>query len=130
MGTLLPIDVAVFRNHQRPMKRLLRLFRFLALALLCSTIPAFAAAISWDGGGGDNSWHNAQNWSGDALPGPTDDVVISPSTEIVVTHSAGNTTVRSVQCDKGFSLTGGTLITTAGASFVRGALSLKGGILN
>ncbi|PWH18947.1 MAG: hypothetical protein DDG59_04770, partial [Anaerolineae bacterium] len=28
----------------------------------------------WDGGGGDNNWSTAANWSGDAVPGATDDV--------------------------------------------------------
>jgi hypothetical protein len=32
--------------------------------------------VRWDGGGGDNQWNNATNWSSDQLPSATDDVVL------------------------------------------------------
>ncbi|MFC1535696.1 FlgD immunoglobulin-like domain containing protein [Candidatus Neomarinimicrobiota bacterium] len=32
--------------------------------------------VTWDGGGEDNFWATAANWSGDAVPGAGDDVVI------------------------------------------------------
>src|SRR5262249_48285527 len=34
------------------------------------------SVISWDGGAGTLNWRDALNWSGDALPGSNDDVVI------------------------------------------------------
>jgi hypothetical protein len=36
-------------------------FIFCLLSLLCER--ATAGNKSWDGGGGDVSWHNAANWS-------------------------------------------------------------------
>lgn len=34
------------------------------------------ALVEWDGGAGTDSWHDAMNWSGDAVPTAVDDVVI------------------------------------------------------
>lgn len=34
------------------------------------------AQVRWDGGGGDNQWMNAANWSNDNLPGIDDDVIL------------------------------------------------------
>ena len=36
----------------------------------------YAAAVSWDGGGGDSLWTNPLNWSDDNIPGLDDDVTI------------------------------------------------------
>lgn len=36
-----------------------------------------AAVITWDGGGGNNYWSNASNWSADTLPTAADDVVFN-----------------------------------------------------
>jgi len=38
---------------------------------------AHGATIAWDGEAGDGLWHSARNWSGDAVPGGGDDVVVS-----------------------------------------------------
>src|SRR4051812_15629967 len=35
------------------------------------------AAVSWTGAAGDNLWTTGGNWSGNAAPGPLDDVQIS-----------------------------------------------------
>lgn len=43
------------------------------------------AFVHWDGGGGDNDWHNPLNWSGDSLPGAADEVFI---------EVAGSPTIR------------------------------------
>jgi hypothetical protein len=37
------------------------------------------AEVKWDGGGGDGLWTNAQNWTGDILPGSTDKVILDNS---------------------------------------------------
>ena len=34
------------------------------------------AQTKWDGGGGDNQWNNAANWSSDQVPSATEDVVL------------------------------------------------------
>ena len=51
------------------------------------------AAVSWDGGGGNLLWSNAQNWSGDQLPGPSDDVTVDAPAGAVVNYDANVTTV-------------------------------------
>lgn len=50
--------------------------RFLCFILLCSGVVCRAAIIAWDGGAGNGLWNTAANWSGDILPGATDDVVL------------------------------------------------------
>lgn len=45
-----------------------------------------AAAVSWDGGGGDNDWCTDANWSGDAEPTTSDDVTIDTA-DLKVTTS-------------------------------------------
>lgn len=67
------------------------------------------AAVAWDGGGGDFSWHNPLNWSGDALPGPEDDVLISvPGTPLIL-FTAGEAAVRSLRSLEAIEVSGGTL---------------------
>src|SRR5262245_37265074 len=102
----------------------------LLVAIFCQVaMLAEGATVSWDGGGGNNSWHTAANWSGNAVPGLNDDVIIDVPGDITVVYSTGSTTVRSLQCQEGFQLTGGTLTVTAGASVVNGALRLGAGAL-
>ncbi len=36
-----------------------------------------AATYTWDGGGGDNNWSTAANWSSDIVPTSTDAVVFN-----------------------------------------------------
>ncbi|PJA17035.1 MAG: hypothetical protein COX66_05895 [Elusimicrobia bacterium CG_4_10_14_0_2_um_filter_63_34] len=51
--------------------------------------PSWAASISWDGGaGGNDNWYDALNWSGDAVPGAGDDVVIDAATTVQVDASS------------------------------------------
>ena len=38
-----------------------------------------SAQIKWDGDAGDNQWMTAANWSGNVLPGITDDVILDNS---------------------------------------------------
>ncbi|HQU81863.1 MAG TPA: hypothetical protein PKY59_01985, partial [Pyrinomonadaceae bacterium] len=46
-----------------------------ALAFFCLfTFTANAANITWDGGGADNNWSTAANWSGDVVPTNADRV--------------------------------------------------------
>src|SRR5215475_5006510 len=92
-------------------------------------ITANAATVSWDGGGGNNSWHTAANWSGNVVPGPNDDVVIDVPGDITVVFSSGSTSIRSLLCQESFQLTGGTLTVTAGASVINGPLRLAAGSL-
>lgn len=92
-------------------------------------LPLQAATVSWDGGGGDDSWHTAANWSTDVLPGSSDDVVINqPGTQAVAVRQ-GTVVIRSLQCANPLRLAGATLELTAGASRVQGTLTLSSGTL-
>lgn len=95
---------------------------FLFLALGASL--AHAATITWDGGGGDLSWQNALNWSGDQVPGPSDDVVINLPPDVTIRCNS-DVTVRSVQCQGGLNIAGGNFEVTAGSSFVEGLFTMK-----
>ena len=88
-----------------------------------------AATVSWDGGGGDDSWHTAANWSSDVLPGPADDVVINRPGPLTVALQQGNVSIRSLQCANHLRLAGSHFELTAGASQVQGTLTLSSGTL-
>lgn len=47
----------------------------LLLFLFLDYVPAYSQ-FRWDGEAGDGQWMTASNWSGDVLPGVTDDVVL------------------------------------------------------
>ena len=86
-----------------------------------------AATVSWDGGGDGTSWADPQNWSGDILPGPDDDVVIDVPGDITVVHSgaAGTTVINRLTCRENLEVTGGTL-DLAAPSQIDGDFSLSG----
>jgi hypothetical protein len=50
--------------------------------------------IKWDGGGGDGFWNTPANWTGDIIPGATDDVLLDhsifPGNYIVMLPSGAN----------------------------------------
>src|SRR6266508_6941271 len=73
------------------MRRIVTLL--LGLAVYFPTL-LFGATISWIDGSGD--WNTAVNWSGGALPGTNDDVVIGSEPNITVTHSADTHVVKSI----------------------------------
>ena len=54
---------------------------------------------TWDGGGGDNSWGTAGNWSGDTVPGPFDTAVFDGTSakncNVNATRRVGNIDVRA-----------------------------------
>jgi len=76
---------------------------WLAAAVLLAAVSLRGATVSWVGGSGD--WSTAANWSKGALPGPIDDVVISPTnTAITVTHSSGSDTINSLMSQVAFQL--------------------------
>jgi len=69
------------------------------------SLPANAAAIFWDGGGGTSNWGTKNNWSGNVLPGSADDVTIDANAGAdtsVVLNVTGN--VKTLTIDKGDSL--------------------------
>ncbi len=95
----------------------------LAFLLLAGSVAAsFGVTVTWTGAGGDDSWHNKTNWSTLTVPGGADDAVINAATTVI--HTNGNTTVRTLQCATAFSLIGGALTMTDGASQVAGAFAM------
>lgn len=76
---------------------------------------ALLAAVSWDGGGGDTLWSNPLNWSGNALPGVSDDVTIAlgaPQRTIVL--DVGPTKVRSLALDETLVVNSGRVLSVTG----------------
>jgi hypothetical protein len=55
---------------------LMRYCIMLLLVVISSQLPA---QIKWDGEGGDVSWSNPLNWSGDIVPGYADDILLDNS---------------------------------------------------
>ncbi len=102
---------------------------YLITLALAGAFPALGATVSWIGAGGNTSWHTAANWSGNAVPGSADDVLIDVPGDITVVFSTGSTVVRSLRCEENFQLTGGYLTLTAGSSYVHGWLRLSAGSL-
>lgn len=94
---------------------------------LTSAVTAAGQVISWDGGGDAVSWSDRLNWSGDQVPGPANDVVIAGGTGTSVVISSGSITVRSVQCSKVLTLSGGSFRVTTGHSELTGAFNISGG---
>jgi hypothetical protein len=93
-----------------------------AVSLLAASLAAFGATKTWTGGGDGTSWTNTANWSGGIPPGTGDDVSITSGSGTTVVISATDVTVRSIQCTKGFTVSGRTLTLTGGASVFSGAL--------
>ena len=99
------------------------------LALFEAFDPAArAGTITWTGAGGNSLWFNPKNWSGQAVPGVADDVVINAPGAGAIALQAGTAPVRSLQCENDLSLSG-NLTLSGGSSWVHGGLLLQGGRL-
>ena len=73
---------------------------------------------------GDGDWNDPNNWSSGVLPGPDDDVVIDVfGIDSIITHSVGNSTVKSVQINGDFTLDGGS-VTVTEPSMVTGSFTM------
>lgn len=84
------------------------------------------AAVSWDGGAGDNLWTSPNNWSADRLPLPVDDVTIDTGSANVILNAS--TSVRSLTSRDSLTLSAGTL-TLIQRSVIGGQLQLAGGVI-
>ena len=85
-------------------RKVLSLFLSLALvmtALVALPAPrALAATVTWDGGAASANWADALNWSGDAVPTASDEVVLDNSAvggSYTVNLPTGATTVTIVK---------------------------------
>jgi hypothetical protein len=81
--------------------------------LLADEPPDPSCTNTWDGGAGTSAWAAAQNWEGDALPGPGDVACIPAATTVV--HGSGTHSVGALLSFGTLQLSGGVL-GLAGAS--------------
>ncbi len=85
------------------------------------------ATISWDGGAGTTSWHDAANWSTDTLPGAADDVIIDDIGSITIEYTqAIPTLVQSILNSEGLAISAGK-ISTSGLFQQNGPMVMSGG---
>jgi hypothetical protein len=75
-----------------------RIFLIIAFQLLFLS-PRIMSQKKWDGGGGNNLWNNALNWTGNTVPTSTDDILLDNSllaTNYTVTLPSTAVTVRTI----------------------------------
>ncbi len=114
------------------MKKILFLLS-LSLFVLCAN--AFSAVKTWDGGGADNNWNTAANWSNDVAPVANDDLVFPATSAQFATNNNlfFLTNFNSITFEGGtytvggnpFRLTNG-LTANGGTQAVNTAISLNG----
>jgi len=98
--------------------------RAVAVMILCR---CSAATVTWDGGGDGFTWHDAANWSGNVLPGPTDDVVLATGPEVRI--DGADVSVDSATVRRPLRLVNGGVTTVSGLAVLEGSLILDGGVL-
>lgn len=81
------------------------------LLLFALSVNFSYSQIRWDGDAGDGQWMTAQNWTGDILPGATDEVILDNTfinASYIVTLPSGNfgVQIKSVNIS---ALTGNTI---------------------
>ena len=74
-------------------------------------------------------WNVGSNWSTGQVPGPGDDVVISPSTPLTVTIDSGSQSVNTLLTESNatLSLSGGSLAVAGGAE-IYGSFQVSGSV--
>ena len=86
--------------HKYPLISLSILF----FVLFFISKTTFAATRTWNGGGITNNWSEANNWSGNVVPGSSDDVVFSASsTKNSVWDSAGPAQIITLNVQSNYS---------------------------
>ncbi|MFN0051311.1 MAG: hypothetical protein ACKV0T_03920 [Planctomycetales bacterium] len=55
------------------------------------------ASVTWDGGAGDGLWTSAANWSGDGVPGSSDDLTIDVEGDATITVRGTPTAVNTLR---------------------------------
>ncbi len=118
--------MAPTRFERCPVYKILFLAFFLAAYLfIAAHAKASAVTRTWDGGGIDNNWNTAQNWSGDTMPTASDDAVFD-------TTSTKNATINSAPSVNSITIASGYtgIITQAagvGVTVGTGGFSKAGG---
>lgn len=97
-------------------------YLFALTAFLLSAFNVSAATCTWVGSS-NAAWGNASNWSGNAVPGSSDDVVFNNGSASNMPELYFSTTVNSITMSAGtFTMSGNTLTVNATASFTGGTL--------
>ncbi len=84
----------------RTLKRSQVTFLFLVAMVVASHVHA--AVVKWDGGGGDDDWGTAANWSPNGVPGNNDDVVLDATSSKNCILRASDT-VKSLSIRDGYA---------------------------
>ncbi|WP_158222635.1 CARDB domain-containing protein [Rhodopirellula sp. MGV] len=71
------------------------------------------AAIHWDGGGDNSSWHDPLNWDSDQVPAVTDDVTIEDVADDLSINILANVEVASISTTERLHVVGSELKTTS-----------------
>ena len=97
-------------------------YLFALTAFILSAFSASAATCTWVGGT-NGAWGTASNWSGNAVPGSSDDVVFNNGSASNMPELYFSTTVNSITMSAGtFTMSGNTLTVNTTASFTGGTL--------
>ncbi|MEA2325922.1 MAG: large repetitive protein, partial [Thermoanaerobaculia bacterium] len=88
------------------------------LAMVVASLSASGAVVTWDGGGADDNWSTAANWSLDLLPTSSDDVIITNVTGIAMVNV--NATVKSITVQNGafLRIEPGQILTVSNGSLI------------
>ena len=98
---------------------------------------ALLANVTWTGAAGDGEWDDGLNWSGDVVPGPSDDAVIGSNagTIGISPDDYGGGDVNSLTCGAGTTIdvngTDGLTIATltvASGITLDGTIFIDGGV--
>jgi hypothetical protein len=89
------------------------------------------ATYTWDGGGADNNWSTAGNWTSDTAPGASDTAVFDGTSTKAATIDV-NVSVDGLQINSGYTNTitqssGKTVTVGSGIGFSQGAGTFAGG---
>jgi hypothetical protein len=86
--------------------------RFLFLLMLCVGLTSYAQTNTWTGAGGNTNWNNTANWSLNAVPTASNDVVI-PTGFTVDLNVAGVTNSIVIQGNSTFNMSNNLSILAA-----------------
>ena len=106
----------------------------LAIALSC-TMPAHAAVLTWDGGGGTTDWSTSTNWDTNNAPVAADVMVIGGTSvvdfnTIFTTSQPNGVTVIDINDSAQLNLTGGSLTVADGNSNTSSIAIAANAVLN
>ena len=92
------------------------------------SLTGMAGGVLWDSGAGDFLWTSPANWSTDALPGASNDVVIGTLAS-PVTLASGTHSIKSLTSGASLIFSGG-ILTVTDPSTVNATITVSGGTLN